>query len=147
MDLHYKATGVMNVMTQLAQKRTPINMTGVDTTKPSSVAEQGAHVAPVKASSKKQATAKKGAPKARKPAKRAKPKKSITSKVRPGSKRAKVLELLARTNGVSLAELMKATQWQAHSLRGFLSTASRKHGVTIESLKNGKDARVYRVKK
>ena len=26
MDLHYKATGVMNVMTQLAQKRTPLNM-------------------------------------------------------------------------------------------------------------------------
>jgi hypothetical protein len=30
---------------------------------------------------------------------------------------------------------------------GFLSTASRKRGVTIESLKNGKGERVYRVNK
>lgn len=71
MDLHYKATGDgMNVMTQLAQKKIPLNMTSIDTTKRSPVAEQGAHVAHVKTSSKKQATAKKGAHKARKPAKR-----------------------------------------------------------------------------
>jgi Protein of unknown function (DUF3489) len=124
-------------------------MTNVDTTTPATVAEQGAHVAPAKASSKKQATAKKGAPKARKLAKGAKPKKPVskTTKARPGSKSAKVLEMLARTNGASLAELMKATEWQAHSVRGFLSTASRKRGVTIESFKNGKGERIYRVKK
>ena len=124
-------------------------MTNVDTTTPATVAEQGAHVAPTKASSKKQATAKKGAPKVRKPAKGAKPKKPVskTTKERPGSKSAKMLEMLARTNGASLAELMKATEWQAHSVRGFLSTASRKRGVTIESFKNGKGERIYRVKK
>ena len=124
-------------------------MTNVETTRPATVAEQGAHAAPAKAFPKKQATAKKGAPKARKSAKGAKPKKPVrkTTKARPGSKSAKVLELLARTNGVSLAELMKATEWQAHSVRGFLSTASRKRGVTIESFKNGKGERIYRVKK
>ncbi len=122
-------------------------MINVDTSTAASVAEQGAPVAPVKTSSKKPAIAKKVAPAAQKPAKAAKPKKSPIAKARPGSKSAKVLELLARTNGVSLAELMKATQWQAHSIRGFLSTVSRKRGVKIESLKNGKGERVYRVRK
>jgi hypothetical protein len=111
-----------------------------------SATEQGAPVAPMKTSSKKPAIAKKVAPPAQKPAKGAKPK-SPVAKARPGSKSAKVLELLARPNGASLAELMKATRWQAHSIHGFLSTVSRKRGVKIESLKNGKGERVYRVKK
>jgi hypothetical protein len=131
-------------------------MTNAETTTPATVTERGAHVAPAKASSKKRATAQKDAPKAQKPAKGAKPKKDVskTAKAttqepgpRTGSKGAKVLGLVARTNGASLTELMKATEWQAHSIRGFLSTASRKRGVTIESLKNGKGERVYRVKK
>ena len=131
-------------------------MTNVNTTTPTTVAEQGAHIAPAKAASKKQATANNGAPKARKYAKAAKPKKDARKPAkapkpqagpRTGSKSAKVLGLLARTSGASLAELMKATGWQAHSVRGFLSTASSKRGLTIHSLKNGKGQRVYRVKK
>ena len=58
-----------------------------------------------------------------------------------------MLGLLARTSGASLAELMKATGWQAHSVRGFLSTASRKRGIRIESSKNGANERIYRVNK
>jgi hypothetical protein len=131
-------------------------MTNVETTRPATVAEQGAHAAPAKALPKKQATAKKGAPKARKSAKGAKPKTDArkTAKAakqeegpRTGSKSANVVSLVARTNGATLAGLMKATGWQAHSVRGFLSTASRKRGLTIQSLKNGKGERVYRVKK
>jgi hypothetical protein len=57
------------------------------------------------------------------------------------------LRRLRLSDGASLTELTKATGWQAHSIRGFLSTASRKRGLTIESLKNGKGQRVYRVKK
>ena len=78
-------------------------MTTIDTTTPASVAGQGAHVALAKASFKKQATARNYAPKPRKSAKGAKPQKSVTTKVLPGSKSAKVLALLARTNGASLA--------------------------------------------
>src|SRR5258708_3151934 len=97
----------------------------------------------------------KGRAKARMSAKGAKPNKdtSKTAKApksqgpRTGTKSAKMLALLARSNGASLAELMKATGWQAHSVRGFLSTASRKRRIRIESSKNGAGERIYRAKK
>jgi hypothetical protein len=40
---------------------------------------------------------------------------------RDGSKTATILELLKRPGGVTAKELLKATGWQPHSLRGFLS--------------------------
>src|ERR1700680_2892646 len=144
----------MNRAAQLAQKRTTTHMTNANTTTPATAGEQGAHIAPVKAPAKKQAITKNDAPKARKSGKGAKPKKDARKPAkapkplagpRTGSK--KVLGLLARTSGASLAELRKATGWQAHSVRGFLSTASRKRGVRIESSKNGAGERIYRVKK
>ena len=131
-------------------------MTNVNTTTLATAAEQGAHVAPAKASAKKQAIAKKDAPTARKSGKGAKPKKDASKTAKPpvpqagpriGSKSANVLALLARPKGATLADLMKATEWQAHSVRGFLSTASRKRGVAIESFKSDKGERVYRAKK
>jgi hypothetical protein len=129
-----------------------------------SVAEQGAHVAPEKASSKKGATHKEGAPKGKKSAKggkaKASPKKTAkagkrakpapakeTSTPRAESKGAKILELIGRPKGASLAEIMKATDWQKHSIRGFLSTAAKKHGLKIESTKTEAGDRVYQVKK
>jgi len=42
---------------------------------------------------------------------------------------------------------MKATSWQAHSVRGFLSTAAKKHGLRIESTKTEARDRIYHVKK
>jgi len=127
-------------------------MSTAETTTPeqaAAVAAQGAHVAPEKAPSKKGATQKKGAPKGPKAAKRAKtaaPKEAGT--LRPESKGAKVLELISRTKGASLAELMKATGWQAHSVRGFISgNLTKKMGLTVESTKNEAGERTYRVAK
>ncbi|HEY1760601.1 MAG TPA: DUF3489 domain-containing protein [Bryobacteraceae bacterium] len=117
------------------------------------VAEQGAHVAPEKASSKKGASQKKGAPsaarKANKTAKAGASKKTAkpTRKAaapRAESKGAKILALIQRPKGATLAEIMKATDWQSHSVRGFISTAGTKHGIKIESAKNEAGDRVYR---
>jgi hypothetical protein len=42
---------------------------------------------------------------------------------------------------------MQATSWQAHSVRGFLSTAGKQYQVKIESAKNDAGERVYRTVK
>jgi hypothetical protein len=126
-------------------------------------AEQGAHVTPEKASSKKGATQKKGAPKGQKVAKgkakasrkkeakagkKAKPAQTKeASAPRAESKSAKILELIGRPKGATLAEIVKATDWQKHSIRGFLSTAAKKHGLKIESTKTEAGDRVYQIKK
>jgi Protein of unknown function (DUF3489) len=128
-----------------------------------SVAERGAHVAPEKASSKKSATHTKGAPKGQKTAKgkakasskkeakadkKAKPAHAKESSTpRAESKGAKILALIGRPKGATLSEIMKTTAWQAHSVRGFLSTGAKKHGLKIESTKTEAGDRVYQVKK
>jgi len=55
--------------------------------------------------------------------------------------------MIGRAKGAPLAEIMRATDWQAHSVRGFLSTAAKKRGITIESTKNEAGDRVYRTAK
>jgi hypothetical protein len=42
---------------------------------------------------------------------------------------------------------MTATDWQAHSVRGFLSTTSKKRGLKIESTKTATGGRTYRIAK
>jgi Protein of unknown function (DUF3489) len=44
---------------------------------------------------------------------------------------AKIIELIKRPEGAGITELMSATGWQAHSVRGFLSTATQKKGMPI----------------
>jgi hypothetical protein len=141
-------------------------MTNAETNTAATLAEQGAHVAPENASSKKGATQKKGSPKSQKAAKGSKtkavaPKKEAKSSKkaarparakeasmpRPESKGAKILDMIGRAKGATLAEIRKATDWQAHSVRGFLSTAAKKHGLKIESTKTEAGDRVYKIAK
>jgi hypothetical protein len=61
---------------------------------------------------------------------------------RAESKGAKILELISGTDGATLAEIMTATGWQKHSVRGFISTAGKK--LTIESTKSPEGERTYR---
>jgi Protein of unknown function (DUF3489) len=110
-------------------------------TQKAGVAPRRAHVAPAKAKAGKKATPAKKAPKGRTRAKSAKPKVA-----RDGSKTAKVLDLLKRTGGVTAKELMKATGWQPHSVRGFLSgTVGKKMGLTVTSAKGEDGERTYSI--
>jgi hypothetical protein len=126
------------------------------------VAEQGANVAPEKASSKKGASQKKGAPKAAKTAKKAAAPKKETAKSekatskkaskaatpREGSKKEIVISMLRAKGGATMAEIAKATDWQNHSIRGFVSgQLTKKMGLTIESSKNEAGERVYHIAK
>jgi hypothetical protein len=79
-------------------------------------------------------------PKSQKAAKQAKP----AAGAREGSKAAKVLGLLRRPHGASLKELMKATGWLAHSVRGFLSgTVAKRMGLKLASAKSEDGERRY----
>ena len=49
-----------------------------------------------------------------------------------------------RKGGCTLAEIMKATDWQAHTVRGFISgTLGKKMGLGVASVKNDKGERTY----
>jgi len=126
------------------------------------VAEQGATVAPETRTSKKDAFRKKGAPKGQKTAKGAKAKSTAKKAEKKGaqaaptkearmpraeSKGAKILTMIGRPKGATLDEIMKATEWQAHSVRGFLSIAAKKRHLSIESSKNEAGDRVYKIGK
>jgi DNA-binding MarR family transcriptional regulator len=57
-----------------------------------------------------------------------------------------VIELLRRKEGVTAAEIARRTDWQPHTIRGFISTISKKMKLAIESVRNEQGQRVYRVK-
>jgi hypothetical protein len=64
---------------------------------------------------------------------------------RTGSKQARLVALLRHAKGASIAEMVKATGWQAHSVRGVMSgVLKKKLGLTITSTKEER-GRVYRV--
>ena len=53
-----------------------------------------------------------------------------------GSKAAAVISLLNRDGGATLEQMMEATGWQKHSVRGFMAGALKKrHGVAVQSAK------------
>jgi len=62
------------------------------------------------------------------------------------SKTATCLDLLRRADGASLQELMAATSWQAHSVRGFLSgTVRKKMGLDLNLASEDGGPRRYRI--
>jgi hypothetical protein len=65
---------------------------------------------------------------------------------RTGSKQAKIAELLRRPSGASIAEMMKAIGWRAHSVRGVISgSLKKKLGLVIVSEKSKTGERRYRI--
>ncbi|MEP6961420.1 MAG: DUF3489 domain-containing protein [Acidobacteriota bacterium] len=106
-------------------------------TKKAVVPPRRADTAVTKGKSAKNASPAKKAPTARPPAKG----------TRSGSKAEKILELLKRKDGATLEDLMSATEWQAHSVRGFLSGVVRKKmRLEVTSTKSEQGERRYSVK-
>ena len=117
-------------------------------TRKARVAPRRARVAPAKGKAGKKASpakkAPKGATKAKGVKKGAKAKKPASARA---TKTSTILELLQRPGGVTAKELMKATGWLPHSVRGFISgTVGKKMGLIVTSVKGEEGERSYSVK-
>ncbi len=66
--------------------------------------------------------------------------------VRPGTKQALLIDLLKRKKGATIEEIVEATGWQPHSVRGAISgTLKKKLGLAVTSEKPGDGPRRYRI--
>ena len=73
---------------------------------------------------------------------------SVSSKSagRPDTKHARIIAMLRAPAGTTIAAIMAATEWQQHSVRGFLAGVVRKKlGLNLVSEQTDK-GRVYRIK-
>lgn len=65
---------------------------------------------------------------------------------RPHTKHARIITMLRAPAGTTIAAIMTATEWQQHSVRGFLAGVVRKKlGLNLVSEQTDK-GRVYRIK-
>jgi hypothetical protein len=119
----------------------PVTPTTADAAEPvANVGTQEPQGAPDNTPTQDKATAAKKAPKAKKAAKA---EKSVGP--REGSKTARVVAMIQRKNGATLAEIMDQMGWQKHTVRGFMAGAMKKAGYTVESFKSDKGERSYRI--
>ena len=64
----------------------------------------------------------------------------------PTTKHAQLLRLLNRPEGASIEDLMRATNWQQHSVRGFLAgTVKKKMGLSLTSSRVEGEPRRYKI--
>jgi len=95
--------------------------------------QPAADVAPAKGKAKKSPTK---APRAQKGATESR-----------SNKKAEVIAMMKRAKDLKLAEIVEATGWQKHTVRGFVSILVSKGGQKIESSKNAAGERSYHIAK
>jgi len=100
--------------------------------------------APIKGSAKSNTPSRRKVPSAATTAKA--PPKSDKPKVERVTKQERLLTLLSQAEGASIEEMMQATDWQQHSVRGFLAgTVKKKLGFSLTTSKAAGGVRRYRV--
>jgi hypothetical protein len=71
---------------------------------------------------------------------------SSRPRVKPDTKHARIIAMLRTSAGTTIAAIVKSTNWQPHSVRGFLAGVVRKKlGLNLVSDQTDK-GRVYRIK-
>jgi hypothetical protein len=94
-------------------------------------------------------------PKGARKVKKAKPAKKAARGKKPAgkpktdrtNKKAEVIGMMKRAKGATLPDIMKATGWQPHTVRGFVSILGSKGAEKIESSKNASGERAYKIGK
>jgi len=108
------------------------------------------NVQPNKPEAKPKKEAKRAKPvKKAKAAKKAVPVKKAARKPKSdrSNKKAEIIAMMQRAKGATLDEIMKATDWQRYTVRGFVSILGSKGGHKIESSKNAAGERTYKITK
>src|SRR5260370_29494796 len=71
---------------------------------------------------------------------------SLTTTAKPDTKHTRIVAMLRSPGGATIAAIMTATEWQQHSVRGFLAVVVGKQlGLNLISEVTAK-GRVYRIK-
>ena len=71
---------------------------------------------------------------------------SLETTAKPDTKHTRIVEMLRSPGGATIAAIMTATEWQQHSVRGFLAGVVRKKlGLNLISEVTDR-GRVYRIK-
>ncbi len=66
--------------------------------------------------------------------------------IRAGTKQATLIEMLRRSEGATIEEIMAATGWLSHTIRGAIAGALKKKlGLEVSSKKDVERGRVYRL--
>ena len=66
-------------------------------------------------------------------------------KHRAGSKQARVIEMLMKPEGTTIDDIMKATDWQQHSVRGFFAGIIQKKLKLTLTSEAAEAGRIYKV--
>ena len=130
----------MTTITEQTETGPASTTTAPTATRNPNTRKRGAPGSPKKGKAGKKAASANKAPKAHNS-------KNTSGSARDGSKAAKILDLLRRSGGATVKDLMKATGWQPHSVRGFLSgTVRKKLGLEVVSSKRKDGERSYSIK-
>lgn len=68
-----------------------------------------------------------------------------SSEAKRETKQSIIIDQLSREEGTTLAQLIEATGWKPHSVRGHLSNLRKKRGLPIETFTTSEGTRGYRI--